>query len=434
MRLRMWFVVVLMMLSGCSFGRPATSRQTSTPVVSSPTTVVVTPSAVPSSTPLPAATQTPLPAMTTLRVRIIAADAQSYAPMTEIIERAATAAGLDVVVDIRSPDGALALQQDLLPNDVVDVWIANAIEVWQLDQRGAISTAPITSDIPNYPFANDGLADFVNRGVAPIAAQNYFIGIYNTEILRSAPTTVNQLQSMPGLLVRPRYLMAFPWAEGRWFDAMMQEFGATSVLTDGVQSVESDAAVQALQTLVDLRNLGPNDATTYQISTTDFLYSRVPYTIDGDAALRRFAVFSDTLLLDYALPPVFDATETIWLPDVDVVYAVVPSDVATERRAQVLQLINQLQRTEIQRALYTQMRFIPVRSDVLPTQQEDPLARVLDQVAQFAGAQRYDDAVVCRWDSYERVLPFALLNMWRVSAAVDSLKEFLSECPPVDDI
>jgi hypothetical protein len=71
---------------------------------------------------------------------------------------------------------------------------------------------------------------------------------------------------------------------------------------------------------------------------------------------------------------------------------------------------------------------------VLPTQQDDSLARVLDQVAQSAGAQRYDDAVVCRWDSYERVLPFALLNMWRVSEAVDALQEFLSECPPVDDI
>jgi hypothetical protein len=364
-------------------------------------------------------------------VRVIAADAVSYAPLIDIIEAAAQERAIDVVVDVRSPDGALTLQQGKFPDDIVDVWIAGAFDVWQLERVGAISAAPISSDVPMYPYVTQAMRDMAVRGVAPIAAQNYLISIYNTEILSGSPATTSQLQSMPGLLLRPRYRMAYPWAEGRWFDGMMQELQATTVLSDGLQSIDVDATTAAMQTLVDLRALGPRDATSYLESTTDFLYSRVPYTLDGDAALRRYQVLSDTLLLDYALPPVITASDSVWLPHIDVVYAVVPDDIRPAHRADVLQLVQQLQRLDYQQLLYTQMRWIPVRNDVLPMLADDRLASVLNQVGQSADAQTYNDATICRWDSYEQVLPFALLKIWRVTVAVDALQKLIIACPPV---
>lgn len=429
----MWQRVALMLcgvlLMGCSFGRPAVALPTATAqptatLEQTPITVVV-----PTATAQPTYTATPLPVDTTLRVRVIAADSASYAPLVAIIEAAAQAIDVDVAVDVRSPDGALTLQQGYFADDIVDVWIAGAVDVWQLERAGAISAAPITTDIPSYPFVAQAMRDMAGRGVAPIAAQNYLISIYNTEILSAAPATTDQLASMPGLLLRPRYRMAYPWAEGRWFDGMMQELQATTVLSDGVQSIDVDATTAAMQTLVDLRDLGPRDATSYLEATTDFLYSRVPYTLDGDAALRRYGVLSETLLLDYALPPVLSASDTVWLPAVDVVYAVVPEEIAPDRRGQILQLVQQLQRRDAQDALYTQMRWVPVRSDVLPSKGDDRLALVLDQVGQLADAQRYDDATICRWDSYEQVLPFALLKVWRINVAVEALQDLVEACP-----
>lgn len=418
-------------LIGCSFGRPAEVRLTATAIPTTAAIETAVATIAPTTTNEPSATATPKPVDTTLRVRVIAADVASYAPVVDIIEQAAQEIDIDVVVDVRSPDGALTLQQGYFADDIVDMWVAGANDTWQLAQVSAVSNAPITTDVPSYPFVAQASRNDSGRGVAPIAAQNYLISIYNTEILSSAPATTNQLLSMPGLLLRPRYRMAYPWAEGRWFDSMMQEVQATTVVSDGVQTINLDAATTAMQTLVDLRDLGPRDVTSYLEATTDFLYSRVPYTLDGDAALRRYQVFSDTLLLDYALPPVISASNSVWLPPVDVVYAVVPTGIDADRRAQVLQLVQQLQRREAQDAFYEQMRWIPIRNDILPSKPDDRLAGVLDQVGQLADAQLYDDATICRWDSYEQVLPFALLNIWKVSATVDTLKELIEACPPM---
>lgn len=427
----MWVRVVLilcgMWLVGCSFGRPADVQSTALPITA--TVPTITETVEPTVTTIPTLTVTPAPVDTTIRVRIVAADRNSYAPVIDIIERAAQTIDLDVAVDIRSPDGTLVLQQGYLANDRIDVWIASAADTWQLGRVGAISSAPITTDVPSYSFVAQLNRDMVVGGIAPIAAHNYFISIYNTEILSSVPTTTNQVQSMPGLLLRPRYRMAFPWAEGRWFDAMMQAVQATSVISDGVQSIDADAATSAMQTLVDLRTLGPRDATSYIESTTDFLNSRVPYTIDGDAALRRYAVLSDTLLLDYALPPVLSVSDTLWLPPIDMVYAVLPANIDGDRRAQVLLLIQQLQRRDAQNYLYEEMRWIPIRNDVLSAKSDDRLAAVLDQVGQLADAQVYDDATICRWDSYEQVLPFALLKIWRIPVAVEALQKQVETCP-----
>jgi len=434
----MWVRVVSLLLgvailASCSFGRPTTIKVTQTPSDVSITATQVPPTQVPTATPIPLPTSTTIPIDTTIRIRVIAADTDSYQPLVAIIERAALDIDLDVVVDIRSPDGALALHQGVITGDVVDLWLANSFDLWQLAQIGAVSAAPITSDVPLYPFATQGMAVAPVQGIAPLAAQNYLIGIYNTEILSSAPTTTTQLQAMPGLLIRPRYRMAYAWAEGRWFDEIMQQMTATTVITDGVQTIDRDATITAVQTLVDLRSLGPRGATSYIESITDFLYSRVPYTLDGDAALRRYGVLSETLLLDYALPPLITASDTLWLPDVDVVYAAVPAEITPTRRTQVLALIQQLQKREVQGALFREMRWIPVRNDVLPTLTDDRLAIVLNQVGQLVDAQRYDEAIICRWDSYEQVLPFALLKVWRIDAVVTALESALATCPVVED-
>lgn len=429
----MWQRVAILLcglvVMGCSFGRPAVVVPTVTPQLTATLAQTTVVAQVSTATPQPSRTATQIPVDTTLRVRVVAADTASYAPLVTIIEESARVTGLDVAVDVRSPDGTLTLQQGYVADDIVDVWIAGAIDVWQLERVGAISAAPVTTDIPSYPFVAQAMRDMPGRGVAPIAAQNYLISIYNTEILSAAPATTDQLISMPGLLMRPRYRMAYPWAEGRWFDAMMQELQATTVLSTGVQAIDVDATTAAMQTLVELRSLGPRDATSYIEATTDFLYSRVPYTLDGDAALRRYSVLSETLLLDYALPPIISASDTVWLPPIDVVYAVVPADITANRRAQILRLIQQLQRRETQQELYNQMRWIPVRNDVLPSKGDDRLAIILDQVGNLVDAQTYDDAMICRWDSYEQVLPYALLKVWRISVAVEALQNVVEACP-----
>ncbi len=431
MRVCLWCLVMLVILSSCSFGRPAQPQTTTTPHI--------VPSASPYNTQTPiASSPTPMPVPTStldevqpITIRVIAPDTSSYEPMITILNSVAADANIDVVVDIRTPDGAFALQQGVLPDDRVDLWVASSYDLWQLIQLDAVSQEPIANDVPLYASLVQRQTFHAMYGIAPIAMQNYFIGIYNTDILSQAPTTLSQLQSMPGLVIRPRYRVAHAWAEGRWFDALMQQFDATRVLTDGVQSIDSDATTAAMQTVVDLRSLGPRDVTSYVESTTDFYNSRVPFTLDGDAALRRYNVISDSLILDYTLPPVIDSTNTTWLPAVDVMYAIIPANVRDERRADVVTLIRGLLARDVQRSLFSSMRMIPARNDVLSQITDDRLATVLHEVAQQAEVQRYDDATICRWDAYEQVLPFALLKIWRVPVAVESLADLVAKCPPI---
>jgi hypothetical protein len=56
----------------------------------------------------------------------------------------------------------------------------------------------------------------------------------------------------------------------------------------------------ALQSLVDLRTRQRRDATTDLESTTDFVNWRVPFTIDGDAAIRRYERHPDQLTVHFA--------------------------------------------------------------------------------------------------------------------------------------
>ncbi|MBM4412335.1 MAG: extracellular solute-binding protein [Chloroflexi bacterium] len=431
MHVRLWFVVMLVLVSSCSFGRPAQPAKTATPSTVPSASPNVTQTSIASSpTPIPA-TDTPVPDVRPLKIRIIAPDTSTYTQMVEIIGTSAMNSDIDVDVDVRSPDGALALQQGVLPDDRVDVWIANSYDLWQLVQINAVSRRSIASDVPMYASLEQRKAFHDMYGIAPIALNNYFIGIYNTDILTQAPTSLTQLQNMPGLVIRPRYRVAHAWAEGRWFDAMMNQFDATSVLTNGIQAIDTESTIAAMQTLVDLRALGPRDVTSYAESTTDFYNSRVPFTLDGDAALRRYNVISDSLILDYTLPPLIESTDSSWLPAVDVVYAIIPENVQDERREQAVELIRSLRTRDVQQAIFQSMRMIPVRNDVLSQLTDDRLATVLHEVAQQADVQWYDDATVCRWDAYEQVLPFALLKIWRVPVAVESLAELVAACPPV---
>ena len=112
-------------------------------------------------------------------------------------------------------------------------------------------------------------------------------------------------------------------------------------------------------------------------------------------------------------------------------YAIIPANVRDERRADVVTLIRGLLARDVQRSLFSSMRMIPARNDVLSQITDDRLATVLHEVAQQAEVQRYDDATICRWDAYEQVLPFALLKIWRVPVAVESLADLVAKCPPI---
>ena len=404
--------------------------------------IVATATVTPSVTPVPTSTATPIAVVPTavmprgtaqnpLRIRIIQSDLNSSEILQKIIEQSAQEEGISVQVDIHSADGAYALADTQDPAVAVDGWIGTDYDVAQLAQQNAIATDVVSSSPMMYPFVQDSLANHAQYAVYPIAAKNYLIGIANADLLPELPLSTADMMTIDRRTQgRSRYDMAFAWAEGRWFDPLVAALDPAATVTSPVQPPRADALQQALTSLTEIRTLGPREATSYQEAVTDFVNWRVQYTLDGDAALRRYEQYSQTLTLAFAPPPLYSITETPINPPVDVVslIAAPSSDTTTLQALQTLRTT--LQGSTTQGAFVTQLYWVPIAPQTY-TQIDitnNPTSGILRTIAPTFRAQSYSAATLCRWDAYEAVLPFVLLREQSIAAGVDALSTALQDC------
>ena len=423
-----WLILLIYLLSSC--GALQGAQATATPLPMPTATILPTP--VPATaTVAPVLTATAVPLPTTLQVRVIQSDTNSPHPLIDVLTQTAALQQIPIAVDARSPDGTYTLASMGAAADHVDVWIGNEYDLQQLIKMGVVAATAPTLTVDHYAFYDRAVANNAKYMVMPIAARNYLVSIANSDLLASIPDTTANLMSINNQITgRVRYKMAFSWADGRWFQMLLDQLGASTVLTDAGSILPDEMGLTALQSLVDLRTLGPRDATTYLEATTDFVNWRVPFTIDGDAAIRRYERHPDQLAVKYAPAPVYSASGQRLLPPVDVVYAIIPLALPAARQVQVVQLMQALQEVPAQTELVRTMRWVPLNrgvanSGALP---DDALFAVLAPQIDQMRPQFYDDVTICRWDAYESVLPLVLLRDITPKNGVEAINNGLRKC------
>ncbi len=409
----------------------------STPVTSPPVTPI--PSRAPvTKTPIPAtvkpdATFTPVVVQPQgpLVIRVIADSSNSIQPLVDIITNTAKLQNTAVTVDPRSPDGTYAIAAIPDFDTSVDMWIGTEYDVQQLIRLGVVAEKSISIAVPHYDYVDLAVTKNNTYAVMPIALRNYLVGIGNSEFMDMLPGTTAELMGMSSMIRgKVRYKMAYPWPDGRLFSMMLDQLGASEVLTQTNSTIPADILAPALKSMVDMRALGPQQATTYVEATSNFINWFVPYTIDGDAAVRRYEKYQENLPLVFALPPLSSVTGRRMMPAVDVVYAIIPQSVTGTRRAQVEALARALQQPDVQAALFTQLRWLPINRSLIEsaTLANDPLFVVLQPILPDLSTQYYDDVVICRWDAYEQILPLVLLEEIPVQAGVEAINNALQQC------
>ena len=392
------------------------------------------PTRVPTKTPA-VATATPIAAVgssdTPLRIRIIQSDLNSEAALQSVLQAAAERASVHVVIDVHTADGVYALAQTPDVGPRVDVWIGTEFDVAQLASFNAVATGVVTPDATAYPYVADAIATHPQLAVYPFAAKNYLIGIANSELLPALPTSTADLMTVDRrTLGRTRYDMAYAWAEGRWFDAFIAVLDPESTQPSAIRAPTEDALMQGLTSLKEMRTLGPREATSYQESITDFVNWRVQFTLDGDAAIRRYSQYSQTLNLAFAAPPVYTIAAQPLNPPIDVVSLILAAGHAPDIDGPIQQIVASLREANAQTTLVTRLHWVPYRADVyqLVDITETTDAAVLMQLAATFRVQRYSATTICRWDAYESVLPFVLLREIRLEEGVRTLHSAIEAC------
>jgi len=396
--------------------------ETYTPV---PTPIAVVP--VPTSTPQGVAGSEDNP----LRIRIIQSDLNSDASLKRIIEEASERANMRVDVDVHSADGAYALAQDAELSQSVDAWIGTEYDGAQLRLSNSIATDVVTIDESMYGYARQVIAQHPQLAIHPLAARNYLIGMGNTDLLQPIPITTEEILRIErNTRGRTRYDMAFAWAEGRWFDAFVALIEPVTTSTIASQPPSEDTLRQVLGTYTSLRTLGPREATSYQESIVDFVNWRVPYTLDCDAAIRRYAVYSATLTLSYALPPVYTAVGLPVNPPVDVVSFIRAANERPGARDAFNTLLNVLRERPAQQQMLMALRWIPLSAQAFDGVDVAtyPEVTILAAISPQLSAQAYTPALICRWDAYESILPFVLLREMRVEEGVSAMRRAIEAC------
>jgi hypothetical protein len=427
---RVVFSAMLLLLVGCTAIPNLPTANTATPTV----TILVPPTA------LPTATQSPVTPIAVVakgspenpfRIRIIQSDLNSSTILKEIIEEAAQQMGIALLVDVHSADGAYALAQMQDTAVSVDAWIGTDYDVAQLDQYNAIAPGNAAATPQMFPFVAESIATHPQLAVYPLAAKNYLIGISNAELLPELPESTASLMTIDRrTLGRTRYDMAFAWAEGRWFDALVTLLDPAATIPAPTQPPNPEALQQALTSLTELRTLGPREATSYQEAVTDFVNWRVQFTLDGDAAIRRYEQYSQTLSLAYAPAPLYSITETPLSPPIDVVSIILAPSADVPSSAQLSEFITFLQSNTVQAALITRLHWVPLTPHVFSQIDitNNPANTVVQSIAPTLRAQSYSAATLCRWDAYEAVLPFVLLREQSVAAGEAAMSNAIQAC------
>jgi hypothetical protein len=424
------FFCVCIALAGCASDAVVRLMQTETP---RPTSTLV-PTLPATETPPPATVLPPAAIGSVenpLRLRIIQSDLSSSPELQSILAQAARQAGIAISVDIHSADGAYALAQSGDAATQVDGWIGTDYDVAQLQQITTLATDVVTPNNQAFPFVRESIAHHPQYAVYPFAGKNYLVGIANAELLTELPLTTLDLMSIDRrTLGRTRYDMAFAWAEGRWFDSLVSLLDPSAIQQNSTRPPSPEALQLALSSLKELRTLGPREATSYQESVTDFANWRVQFTLDGDAGIRRYALYSETLDLLYAAPPIYSVTGTPINPPIDVVSLIVAQSGVPSEAAVLARLTTALQSGTIQTLLISRLHWVPMKPEYYSQIDINahPNASIIANLAPSYQAQVYDTATICRWDAYEAVLPFVLLREQTVDTGVTSITTALEAC------
>lgn len=426
-RLAVW-IMVLGVVASCAVPPPASPTATLLPtVVATHTPVPVATATVAALTPTVEVVANEGP----LQIRLIHDSSNTPQPMVDIITSTAKLAQLDVVVDVRSPDGSYALATLTELQTTPDVWIGSEYDLQQLIRLRVVATDTTALQVAHFPYLDDAIVRNQGYAVHPIGLRNYLVSIGNSQFLDSLPETTADLMSIgTGIRGRVRYKMAYSWPEGRWFAMMLDQLGAQAVLTQTNSLLPESMLVTALTSLDEMRTLGPRDATTYVEATSDFINWYVPFSIDGDGAIRRYEKYAEDVPLRFAPPPTYSASGQRLMPAVDVVYAIIPKSLSPQRRRDVESLIRGLQASEAQVTMFTNMRWIPINRGVIESGvlAVDPLYLALEPLIPSLTTQAYDEATICRWDAYEQILPLVLLNTIRVPAGATAINTALQAC------
>lgn len=424
---RLLTVLILLSCVAC-----ASTPVTSPPATAIPSRVPVTKTAIP-ATVKPVVTLTPevVQPQGPLVIRVVADNSNSIQPIVDIITNTAKLSNIAVTVDPRSPDGTYAIAA--LPDfdSGVDMWIGTEYDLQQLIRLGVVAESSIAIKVPHYDYVDEAVKRNSTVAVVPIALRNYLVGIGNKEYMDVLPGTTAELMGMSSMIRgKVRYKMAYPWPDGRLFSMMLDQLGASDVLTQTNSTLPADVLAPALKSMVDMRTLGPQDATTYVEATSNFINWYVPYTIDGDTAVRRYEKYKEELPLIFALPPLSSVTGRRMMPAVDVVYAIIPNTVTGERRTSVEAMATALQQPDAQAALFREMRWLPINRNLIEstTLSDDALFVALQPILPNLSTQQYNETVVCRWDAYEQILPLVLLEDIQIQAGVDAINTALQQC------
>ncbi|MFN5367543.1 MAG: hypothetical protein ACK5C8_03230 [Roseiflexaceae bacterium] len=420
--------IIAAILISCTVLSPAAATATTQPP--RPLTQTPLPSQTPTMVALsPTAAVPEKPAA--LQIRLIHDTTTNPQGMVDIITTTAQLTQQLVTVDVRSPDGTYALALDADPTVVPDVWIGSEYDLQQLIRLGVVATDTVTMRVAHYSYIDDALTRNSGSAVYPLALRNYLVSIGNSEFLDTLPDTTADVMGIgASIRGRVRYKMAYSWPEGRWFAMMLDQLGAARELTQTTSILPEDMLTTAFSSLDEMRTLGPRDATTYVEATSDFINWYVPYTIDGDTAIRRYEKYAEDLPLRFAAPPIYSASGARLMPAVDVVYAIVPAGLSIERRAAVDVFVRGLQARDAQTALFRTMRWIPIDRSLIESGElaNDPLFIALQPFMPVFQTQLYDEITICRWDAYEQVLPLVLLNTIRIQAGVTAVNNALQAC------
>ncbi|HMO56456.1 MAG TPA: extracellular solute-binding protein [Roseiflexaceae bacterium] len=410
------------------------------PIATLPPTAAPPPRPLPSATPTVQPPSTPLPRATPIPTRrltlwAVVPEAQHDA-FVRLLRDAAVAAGIELQIELRSADGLAADIQAAQISDaqLPDLVWGNQDDLGILQRAGVLQPAPDSVDETELLAATvAGAAIDGRRWGTPLAAEGALVLLYNRRIVDAAPRTTTALAAEARRLTGGgRYGLVAGWAEARWFSAILTAAAAGGEFTaDPADTARTTAALELWQAL---RASGPPPPSTYAEGARLFREGRAAFAIDGDWALAQYRNYTDTLDLAVAPMPVEPTTGRAASGPLGGLYLMYGNSLGAADRERAATLGNLLSGPIFQQRIATDLGRLPARRESLgiPAVRTDPALAAAAATADQAPGLPPTEALRCRWNAIERVLPPFLLNDLSAEDAALRLQELAIPCaiPP----
>ncbi|NWF80371.1 MAG: extracellular solute-binding protein [Chloroflexi bacterium] len=396
-------------LAGCAGLLPATPTPAIAP---SPTPVATTPAPTPAAvvTPVPPSATPALPALTLW----VAEEGPALELVRELASAFATETGIPITVLARPADGLrLSLATaELLGEAPPDLLWGDQEALAGLRADGRIQPVGLPAPADTLPALRTAAsADNVLWGV-PLSAQGALLLLYNRTLVDAAPATSDEL------IVRSRAAttsqvagMVAAWDEARWLLPWLYAFGGAPLSPDGQTiSLETPELVAALGLLRELYVAAPTDDAGYRRGQRLFAQGYAAFALDGDWAVQRYRMVSDTLELGIAPLPLVPATGRPALAPLGGSFLLFHRDLAGEARTRARAFATWLLEPAIQARLARGLGRLPARSGVLASSDltADPALAAAAAGATLAPGLPPTQAARCMLDAIDVWLPNVL--------------------------